>query len=599
MRPVSFTIFCQLTLLATAFVSPHGSAWASRRTEDSSAPSRRSTPPPTGSRPTGQSSSPVSLAASPDMGGLMTSLTENLDKWIVTGSHATRHRAYTTLKAIETQASDPEDYRKAVRMARRAGLPAEAIETEAELGKNDEAERKSEAEARRQWEASRSSTTSKKEEGGRSALSRRAANNGKPDVFMGEVIETGSLKPKQLADDKLEFQKQLRQDTSSSSAPEATRETWQSKDATAKVADLVARAGALSSFEGEKLGIGGLDNVLSEVKRRIWTPLAAPPRLLQELGIHPVRGLLLYGRPGCGKTLLARKLGQMLSPLRPVTVVSGPEVLDKFVGSSEKNLRAVFDSPPDIYDFFRIGEPDGGNELAAAALHVVVMDEFDAIARTRGGSGGKGDQGDAGVARDSVVNQLLAKMDGVEPLAVPTLVIGLTNKRSLIDAALLRPGRFEVQIEVPPPRTAEQRASILKVHTESMYEAGRLMVRDAPPGSPAALGCQKNGGDKVPNFKELLDQLANDTDGFSGASLAGVARAAASHALERAVEDFTAQVTNDDDGLASASLLRDCLVTYDDLLSAVDDVRNSQGRSDWEEEEVAPTTSIESVESSS
>ena len=265
---------------------------------------------------------------------------------------------------------------------------------------------------------------------------------------MGQVIQTGDMKPKQMADDKLAFQKKLREDTTVSSTPESTSSnSWKQKDATAKVAELVARAGALSSFEGEKLGIGGLDDVLAEVKRRIWTPLAAPPQLLRELGIHPVRGLLLYGRPGCGKTLLARKLGQMLSPLRPITVVSGPEVLDKFVGSSEKNLRAIFDSPPDIYDFFRIGETDNGDGLAQAALHVVVMDEFDAIARTRGGSGGKGDQGDAGVARDSVVNQLLAKMDGVEALSVPTLVIGLTNKRSLVDGALLRPGRFEVQIE--------------------------------------------------------------------------------------------------------------------------------------------------------
>ncbi|KAI2490025.1 AAA-family ATPase [Fragilaria crotonensis] len=77
------------------------------------------------------------------------------------------------------------------------------------------------------------------------------------------------------------------------------------------------------------------------------------------------------------------------------------------------------------------------------------MDEFDAMARTRGGKAGSGVQGDAGVARDSVVNQILAKMDGVDPLPVPTLVIGMTNKRSLIDPALLRPGRFEVQIEVP------------------------------------------------------------------------------------------------------------------------------------------------------
>ena len=81
--------------------------------------------------------------------------------------------------------------------------------------------------------------------------------------------------------------------------------------------------------------------------------------------------------------------------------------MDKFVGSSEKNLREVFDSPPDIYDFYRLGEADGGEAVASAALHVVVLDEFDAIARSRGGRGGSGDQGDAGVARDSVVNQLL------------------------------------------------------------------------------------------------------------------------------------------------------------------------------------------------
>ncbi len=89
------------------------------------------------------------------------------------------------------------------------------------------------------------------------------------------------------------------------------------------------------------------------------------------------------------------------------------------------------------------------------------------------------------ISRDSVVNQLLAKMDGVQPLCVPTLVIGLTNKRSLIEPALLRPGRFEVQIEIPPPRTTEQRVSILKVHTKHMYAAGRLQVNDPPEGSTA------------------------------------------------------------------------------------------------------------------
>jgi ATP-dependent 26S proteasome regulatory subunit len=100
--------------------------------------------------------------------------------------------------------------------------------------------------------------------------------------------------------------------------------------------DEQAKAGSGTQFEGESLGIGGLDDVLAQVKRRVWIPLAAPPSLLEELGIHPVRGLLLYGKPGCGKTLLARTLGKILSPMRPITVVSGPEIMDKFVGSSEK-----------------------------------------------------------------------------------------------------------------------------------------------------------------------------------------------------------------------------------------------------------------------
>ena len=83
--------------------------------------------------------------------------------------------------------------------------------------------------------------------------------------------------------------------------------------------------------------------------------------------------------------------------------------MDKFVGSSEKNLREIFDNPPDLHFQFK---KNYGDALSKTALHVIVLDEFDAIARARGGSGGKGDQGDAGVARDSVVNQLLAKMDG-------------------------------------------------------------------------------------------------------------------------------------------------------------------------------------------
>lgn len=246
---------------------------------------------------------------------------------------------------------------------------------------------------------------------------------------------------------------------------------------------------------------------------------------------------------------------------------------------AKRTYEIFFDNPPDIYEKFRLNEDDGGDSLASAAIHVVVMDEFDAVARSRGGSDGKGGQGDAGVARDSVVNQLLAKMDGVQPLAVPTLVIGLTNKRSLIEPALLRPGRFEVQIEIPPPRTSQQRISILKVHTQHMFTAGRLQVNNPPADSPAARQLQHLENSKFLSYEELLMKLATATDSFSGAAIAGVARAAASRALERAVGQFS-----DDDEKTETSSIMDCLVTQDDFFEAVNDVRESMGSHDHSED---------------
>ncbi len=224
-------------------------------------------------------------------------------------------------------------------------------------------------------------------------------------------------------------------------------------------------------------------------------------------------------------------------------------------------------------------------------LNVSVLDEFDAIARARGGNGGKAStQGDAGVARDSVVNQMLAKMDGVDPLVVPTLVIGLTNRRSLIEPALLRPGRFEVQIEVPPPRTTEQRVSILRVHTRHMHQAGRLLVRDAPAESAASRKRQPLNGEELPSYEELLHKLAERCDGFSGAALTGVTRAAASHALERSVEDFSLNP----EGI---SLMEECVVTSEDFDNAIADLSATLSNEDWVDDTAADTDAVNATAS--
>eukprot|EP00934_Nitzschia_sp_Nitz4_P008729 Nitzschia sp. Nitz4//scaffold76_size158648//137301//139346//NITZ4_002568-RA/size158648-augustus-gene-0.153-mRNA-1//-1//CDS//3329557911//8719//frame0 len=492
-----------------------------------------------------------------------------LDKYIISGSPRIRDQVEDAFGKI-ADTREKELVEQSIRMIKRAGVPVNWTKLE----KRAAVSQKSSQTTREIGENVASSLS-----GGKSALSRRN-KNGKPDIFMKSIL--GSTPLENMAQQKQDLQKELGSESQSADTPVAPS---LDRPAAQRVAEMIAQAGAGASFEGENIGIGGLDEVLAQVKRRVWTPLAAPPQLLAELGIHPVRGLLLYGKPGCGKTLLARTLGKVLSPMRPITVVSGPEIMDKFVGSSEQNLREVFDNPPDIYESYRIGEADGGDSIANAALHVVVMDEFDAVGRTRGGKGGKGDQGDAGVARDSVVNQLLAKMDGVHPLPVPTLVVGLTNKRSLIEPALLRPGRFEVQIEVPPPRSLEQRVSVLRVHTQNMNAAGRLLVSDPPTGTAAAAH-ESIGQPNLLPYEELLTDIGRQCDGFSGAALAGVARAAASHALERAVNEFSEQGATTPTGRPRS--IMDCLVTPIDFKYAIDDVRNSMGTTDHSDDEVSP-----------
>jgi len=239
--------------------------------------------------------------------GLLDNLTGILDKWIISGSKATQQRAYNILEQIKTEAKDPDLIARGMRMIRRAGLPITddtSRDSKKELGKTDDQLRREEAEQRKRWEAARSTEdigSDVAKNVARSALGRREAT-GKKDIMLGQV-DSRLSDVKKAASDKVALQEEMSEPGSTDTDSNADHLQGQpvSPRAAAKVSELVAKAGGGNAFDGETLGIGGLDDVLAQVKRRVWVPLAAPPQLLDELGIHPVRGLLLYGRPGCGK----------------------------------------------------------------------------------------------------------------------------------------------------------------------------------------------------------------------------------------------------------------------------------------------------------
>lgn len=174
----------------------------------------------------------------------------------------------------------------------------------------------------------------------------------------------------------------------------------------------------------ESLGIGGLDEELTNLFRRAFASRRLPHTIIEKYGIKHVKGILLYGPPGTGKTLIARQLAKSLKA-KTLNIVNGPEVFSKYVGESEENVRKLF-LPA------REDEKKYGDE---SPIHVVVFDEIDAICRQRGGDG------ESGRSKDAVVNQLLTNLDGVEALN-NIIVIGMTNRKDLIDEAVLRPGRL-------------------------------------------------------------------------------------------------------------------------------------------------------------
>ncbi|MBN1785469.1 MAG: CDC48 family AAA ATPase [Candidatus Methanofastidiosa archaeon] len=224
--------------------------------------------------------------------------------------------------------------------------------------------------------------------------------------------------------------------------------------------------------------IGGLEGVKKELKEVIEWPLKYP-EVYKKIGISPPTGVLLYGPPGTGKTLLAKAVANE-SDANFITI-RGPELISKWVGESEKGIRKVF------------------KRARQVAPSIIFFDEIDAIAGTRGEEVGT-------KVTERMVNQLLSEMDGVEKLDKVT-VIAATNRPDILDEALLRPGRFDSIVKIPMP-DKEARLEILKVHTKNM-----------------------------PMDKDVnLEDMAEKTEGFTGADIASMTREAGMNAIRRDLE---------------------------------------------------------------
>ena len=259
-----------------------------------------------------------------------------------------------------------------------------------------------------------------------------------------------------------------------------------------KISSKVMKAKALTKFgfNFNEMGVGGLDTEISNIFRRAFTTRLYPAAYLEKYGIHHVKGILLYGPPGTGKTLIARTLANALN-VKEFKVVNGPELFDKYVGETEKKIR----------DLFANAEKDQKDNGDDAGLHVIVFDEIDSLCRARGtvntGTG----------VHDSAVNQLLTKIDGVNSLN-NIIVIGMTNRKDLIDEAILRPGRLELHIEIGLP-DEKGRQQIFNIHTKKMRENKVL-------------------GDDVD-----LAQLAKLTKNYTGADIESMVKLACSNALSQ------------------------------------------------------------------
>jgi vesicle-fusing ATPase len=281
-------------------------------------------------------------------------------------------------------------------------------------------------------------------------------------------------------------------------------------------------------FNFNQLGIGGLDSEFETIFKRAFASRMFPDSVVSQMGINHVKGMLLYGPPGCGKTLIARQLGKALNSREP-KIVNGPEILNRYIGASEENIR----------DLFADAEKEQKEQGSNSMLHIIIFDEFDAICKKRGSNHSHG-------VNDQVVNQLLSKIDGVNSLN-NVLIIGMTNRKDDIDDAILRPGRLEVHVEINLPNK-DGRLQILKIHTDEMRKSSDKRITNE---------CIDN-----------LDEIAEKAENYTGAELTGLIRLATSNAMDRCINKETFKVNSDD-----------LCVDIDDFLFALKEIKPMFGSS--------------------
>jgi len=227
--------------------------------------------------------------------------------------------------------------------------------------------------------------------------------------------------------------------------------------------------------------VGGLEETKAELREMVQYPVEHP-EMFQYFGMAASKGVLFYGPPGCGKTLLAKAIANECQA--NFISIKGPELLTMWFGESESNVRDIFD------------------KARSAAPCVLFFDELDSIAKQRGGSAG-----DGGGAADRVINQLLTEMDGMNSKK-NVFIIGATNRPDIIDSAVMRPGRLDQLIYIPLPDKAS-RMSIFNANTKN---------------SPV-------------NAEVDFDYMAEMTNGFSGADLTEICQRACKTAIREAITE--------------------------------------------------------------